>query len=203
MKDKSFQITLINGFRYWPASIFSKDAALGESSEKDLEGIEKILDRDGYIFVQASGVDQKGEAAPHKNVLIHKTDISYIQGPIEKYDAEELSINEVFSLTEAATYWGIPNGSTIRKAIERGRFREGEHRKSETVNLITYPAMQRVFGAVPITIWDKVPILSCALIVKEEGFLDRDLFIRNGDKNRKYVTRSFAARKKKNEEDLK
>lgn len=57
-----------------------------------------------------------------------------------------LTLDQVMTLTEAADKWGYSDGSTIRKAIERGRFKEHEIKRSGRVWLLTYEAMCRVFG---------------------------------------------------------
>ncbi|MCU6793326.1 helix-turn-helix domain-containing protein [Paenibacillus sp. WQ 127069] len=177
MKRFAFQITLVNGTRLWPANIFPKESYYGDKAESDLEKIKDLLDREGCIDVQSSSYDQEGKQAPFQNGVIYKTDIAFIQGPIQQYNSTELTINEVFSLTEAAAYWGLTDGATIRKAIERNKFREGEQRKSDSVNLVTYPAMQRVFGAIPLTKWNDVP---CLTVTK--AFLDEARVLLDGYK---------------------
>lgn len=57
-----------------------------------------------------------------------------------------IDLREVMTFSEAAEKWGFANGNTIRKAVERKKFKENEIRKSGDVWLTTYEAMQRVFG---------------------------------------------------------
>ncbi len=57
-----------------------------------------------------------------------------------------IDLNQVLTFSEAAEKWGLANGNTIRKAVERKRFHDDEIRKSGDVWLTTYEAMQRVFG---------------------------------------------------------
>lgn len=57
-----------------------------------------------------------------------------------------LTLDQVMTLTEAAHKWGYADGSTIRKAIERGRFESHEIKRSGRVWLLTYESMCRVFG---------------------------------------------------------
>ena len=57
-----------------------------------------------------------------------------------------INLDEVLTFTEAAMKWGLADGKTIRKAVERGRFEAYEIKKSGNVWLTTYEAMQRVFG---------------------------------------------------------
>ena len=58
-----------------------------------------------------------------------------------------INLDEVLTFTEAADKWGLADGKTIRKAVERGRFEPHEIKKSGNVWLTTYAAMQRVFGS--------------------------------------------------------
>lgn len=129
--NDSFQITLLNRTRLWPAVIFPKESDSGHLPERDLESIIELLERDGCIYVQSVSYDEEGAQVPFRNGLIHKKDVHYIQGPIPTFDSKSLSVYEVFSLSDAASYWGLPDGSTIRKSISRGTFRELEGRKSD------------------------------------------------------------------------
>ncbi|MHB8172739.1 MAG: helix-turn-helix domain-containing protein [Thermincolia bacterium] len=59
-------------------------------------------------------------------------------------------LNEVLTLGEATLIWGLAD-STLRWAIRRGRFKEDEYRKAETVKgeyLILKSAMIRLYGEV-------------------------------------------------------
>lgn len=57
-----------------------------------------------------------------------------------------INLDEVLTFTEAAEKWGFSNGATIRKAVERNKFKIEEVKKSGNVWLTTYDAMERVFG---------------------------------------------------------
>lgn len=57
-----------------------------------------------------------------------------------------VNLDEVLTFTEAAEKWGLADGKTIRKAVERKRFQAHEIKKSGNVWLTTYDAMYRVFG---------------------------------------------------------
>ena len=56
-----------------------------------------------------------------------------------------INLDEVLTFTEAADKWGLADGKTIRKAVERGRFEPHEIKKSGNVWLTTYAAMQCVW----------------------------------------------------------
>lgn len=56
------------------------------------------------------------------------------------------SLFNIYTTTEAALIWGL-NESTVRKAIQKGKFKLGfEYRKAGRVTLITKEAMERVYG---------------------------------------------------------
>jgi len=57
-----------------------------------------------------------------------------------------IDLNKVLTFSEAAQKWGLANGATIRKAVERNKFDLYEVKKSGNVWLTTYDAMYRVFG---------------------------------------------------------
>lgn len=57
-----------------------------------------------------------------------------------------IDLSQVLTFSEAAEKWGLANGNTLRKAVERNRFQDDEIRKSGDVWLTTYDAMLRVFG---------------------------------------------------------
>ena len=57
-----------------------------------------------------------------------------------------VNLDEVLTFREAAEKWGLADGNTIRKAVERGKFEAVEIKKSGNVWLTTYDAMIRVFG---------------------------------------------------------
>lgn len=58
-------------------------------------------------------------------------------------------LEKVLTLSEAASRWKLSDGASIRKAIERKKFKKHEIRKSGGIWLITYDAMTRVFGPEP------------------------------------------------------
>ncbi|GKT27975.1 hypothetical protein ADUPG1_004825, partial [Aduncisulcus paluster] len=64
---------------------------------------------------------------------------------------DQVDLQEVMTLTEAARKWRLADGATIRKAIERERFGKHELKRSGRTWLVTYKAMERVFGRVEKT----------------------------------------------------
>lgn len=59
----------------------------------------------------------------------------------------ELYIDKVLTFGEAAEIWNIDT-SALRKSVERGRFLDGEVRKSGNTWLITKEAMVRLYGEI-------------------------------------------------------
>lgn len=57
-----------------------------------------------------------------------------------------IDLHQVLTFSEAAEKWGLASGNTLRKAVERKKFKPEEVRKSGDVWLTTYPAMVRVYG---------------------------------------------------------
>lgn len=56
-----------------------------------------------------------------------------------------MDIQNVMTIAEATRLWGLGD-STIRKAIERGRFSKEECRKSKGTWLLTRSGIERLFG---------------------------------------------------------
>lgn len=54
-------------------------------------------------------------------------------------------LHEVLTFSEAAELMGFYNGSTLRKAVSRGRFYPDEYRHSGKVWLIKKSALKRVY----------------------------------------------------------
>lgn len=54
-------------------------------------------------------------------------------------------LKDILTFGEAAKLWGL-DSSSLRKSVERGRFLEGEIRKSGNVWLVTREAMERLYG---------------------------------------------------------
>lgn len=57
-----------------------------------------------------------------------------------------MDIKDVLTFTEASELWGLSDGSVLRNAVRQGRFKEGEYRQSGRVWLVTYAAMERLYG---------------------------------------------------------
>jgi len=54
--------------------------------------------------------------------------------------------SELYTFSEAAKMYGLTDGSTLRKAVQKGRFKEGEIKKVGTTWVVTKAAMDRLYG---------------------------------------------------------
>lgn len=120
----------------------------GRSPErfKSLSEIFKHIESNNLIYVTGQCIDQDGNL----NVLeMSEVNISDLTSISEYYQNEaRLEIEDIMTLTEAAAKWRLADGATIRKAIERGKFDELDVKRSGRTWLISYQAMERVFGKI-------------------------------------------------------
>lgn len=58
-------------------------------------------------------------------------------------------IDKVLTASEASRKWKLKVDSAVRTYINRGKFKEGEYRKSGDTWLVTVEGMTRVFGPRP------------------------------------------------------
>lgn len=64
-----------------------------------------------------------------------------------KFQITIMTIKDVMTVAEATDIWDLGE-STIRKSIERDRFKSDEHRKSKGTWLVTKNGMERLFGKI-------------------------------------------------------
>lgn len=57
----------------------------------------------------------------------------------------ENELKEVYTFAEAAKLYGLTDGSTLRKAVQNGRFKEDEIKKVGTTWVVTKSAMDRLY----------------------------------------------------------
>ena len=138
-------ITDKHGNQYFPASVYEEDDDELLNPLQEVTEVYGVLNSKGKILVLANKMDNTGINLGTFRGELSKENITLIQ-PM-KYP-EQVDLDSVMSLSEAAEKWGLADGSSIRKAIERGKFNPAEVRRSSSVWLVTYPAMQRVFGLI-------------------------------------------------------
>lgn len=132
--------------RLYPALVYHVEDTEYKELITDINDIYDLLYQKQNILVLSKQYDQYGK------------EINYFHGQLEKSDIKALfnintennntDLNSVMTLSEAAKKWGLANGSTIRKAIERGKFENNEIKQAGDVWITTYSAMERVFGSI-------------------------------------------------------
>ena len=63
-------------------------------------------------------------------------------------NGEKSYLDKVFTLKEAAKKWVFADSLTIKRAIEKGKFKNDEIKESGSVWLVTLEGMERVFGPI-------------------------------------------------------
>lgn len=125
--------------RIYPAKIYNLSTGV------EMNNLEEIWNRiaiDGGINVKGDMYSIDGNYIKEFNGVIKKDELI----SIIKINDSNFCLDQVFTLKEAARKWLLADGSTIRKAIERDKFRNGEIKQSGSVWLVTSEAMERVFG---------------------------------------------------------
>ncbi len=137
-----FQIIDQESNRYYPAKIYSIHDQVNEL--ETYERVAEVLRNDCELFVVANRFNSDADELGYFEGHLKESDIKKIMPTI--FYPEDVNLDLVMTLTEAAEKWGLANGSSIRKAIERKKFKTTEIKQCGKVWIITYPAMQRVFG---------------------------------------------------------
>lgn len=149
------QVLTKNDKRIYPARIYSLNSGVEFSS------IEDILDsikKDGKIKVEGDMYSIFGQYIKvFSGTIIEDELLSIIN-----INEDDFSLDKVFTLKEAAKKWFLADGITIRRAIERKKFKNGEIKQSGPVWLVTSDAMERVFGPMGVN--------NCYTINKKELF---------------------------------
>lgn len=133
------QIIIKNDELIYPAKIYGLNSGV---EFKDLKEIWKSVSKDGGIYVKGHIYSIDGRFIKDFSGKIEEEQllsIAYI-------NEENYCLDNVFTLQEAARKWFLADGSTIRKAIEREKFKESEIKQSGSVWLVTSEGMERVFG---------------------------------------------------------
>lgn len=132
--------------RLYPAVIYSIEDKEQKNPINDIDDIYDLLYKNQNILVISTQFDQYGKELKIFNGQLGKSDIKALFASKDVKNGNELS--SVMTLSEAAKKWGLSNGSTIRKAIERGKFEANEVKQAGDVWITTYAAMERVFGSI-------------------------------------------------------
>lgn len=149
------QILTKNNKRIYPAKVYSLNSGV------EFNSIEDMLDsikEDGKIKVEGDMYSILGQYIDVFSGIIMEDELL----SIININEENFSLDKVFTLKEAAKKWFLADGITIRRAIERKKFKSGEIKQSGPVWLVTSEAMERVFGPMGVN--------NCYTINKKELF---------------------------------
>ncbi|HEX9025912.1 MAG TPA: helix-turn-helix domain-containing protein [Clostridium sp.] len=130
--------------RLYPAIIYDIEDNQYINPIIDIDGIYDLLYTKQSILVSSNQYDQYGNEVKVFNGKLEKSDIKALFAVKDEQSNKDL--NSVMTLSEAAKKWGLSDGSTIRKSIERGKFEQHEIKQAGGVWIISCNAMERVFG---------------------------------------------------------
>lgn len=142
----SISIITSENRRLYPALVYHIEDNQHENSIGDIDDIYDLLYKTQKICVSSNQYDQYGKELKVFNGQLEKSDIKALFAI--KDEENNKNLNSVMTLSEAAQKWGLANGSTIRKAIEREKFEPHEIKQAGDVWITTYSAMERVFGSI-------------------------------------------------------
>jgi hypothetical protein len=149
------QVLTKNDKRIYPAKVYSLNSGVEFNS---IEEILDSIDRDGKIKVEGDMYSIFGQFIEVFSGTIMKDELL----SMININEDNFGLDKVFTLKEAAKKWFLADGITIRRAIERKKFKSGEIKQSGSVWLVTSEAMERVFGPMGVN--------NCYAINKKELF---------------------------------
>lgn len=132
--------------RLYPAMVYSLEDKELKNPILDIDDIYDLLYKNQNILVMSTQFDQYGKELKVFNGELGKADVKALF--ISKDIKSNNELESVMTLSEAAKKWGLSDGSTIRKAIERGKFKQNEIKQAGNIWVTTYSAMERVFGSI-------------------------------------------------------
>lgn len=141
-----WEIKMTNELRYFPATIYVHTDVTRKKPLLEERAIQEQLHLEGKLLVTANDVTNPNREGIPFHGIIYREEIQSITSIT--HDSENINLDMIMSLSEAAEKWRLADGSSIRKAIERGKFKHNEVKRCGSVWIITYPAMQRVFGPI-------------------------------------------------------
>lgn len=142
----NIQIITNDEQRLFPAKVYAPKLKGFEEHFADINHIIKVLEEEKCVYVISRKYNKFGEELEPINDTISEKDIKSI---MQINDAEDnINLSNIITLSEAAEKWGLADGSTIRKSIERGKFAPDEIKQAGSVWITTYNAMEKVFGKI-------------------------------------------------------
>jgi|GEM_PF-270594 len=132
--------------RLYPAFVYNIEDSDHKDPIGDINDIYDLLYKRQSIQVISNQYDEYGAELRIFHGELEKADIKTLF--IVNEEKNHIDLSAVMTLSEAAKKWGLSDGSTIRKAIERDKFRQDEIKQAGEVWITTYSAMERVFGTI-------------------------------------------------------
>ncbi|WP_160687148.1 helix-turn-helix domain-containing protein [Clostridium sp. C2-6-12] len=142
----SITIITTENKRLCPAVVYGSEDEQLKTPIINIDDIYDLLYKKQSILVMSRQYDQYGKELKHFHGQLDKSDIKAMFATVDEENKKDL--NSIMTLSEAAKKWGLANGSTIRKAIERGKFNQDEIKQAGDVWITTYSAMEKVFGPI-------------------------------------------------------
>ena len=142
----SISIITSENRRLYPAVVYHTEDDQLKEPIINIDDIYDLLYKKQNILVLSKQYDQYGKELKVFHGQLEKSDIKAMFAVNDEDNKKDLT--SVMILSEAAQKWGLANGSTIRKAIERGKFEKDEIKQAGDVWITTYSAMERVFGPI-------------------------------------------------------
>lgn len=140
---KTMVITDHAGVRYFPAVLYRAADAKYSEAITTAPAAYEILNTQGQLYVMARQTAADGkDLGVYKGYLTKDT----IKSIVEEDPKEQVQLDLVMSIDEAAEVWGLSDIEELRKFLENGRFQPNEARQSGGEWLISYAGMERVFG---------------------------------------------------------
>jgi hypothetical protein len=135
-----FAIYNKKNYKTWPVNLYGIDKE-EYFLLKTKEEVEAWLKDNNKIYYK--DIEKQN---PIKELL--KSQIFTIIGPIQLESPQSTPLEQIYSLSEAASKWYLSDGGTVRQAALRGKFKENEARKSDGTWFVTHHGMLRVFGPI-------------------------------------------------------
>ncbi len=132
--------------RLFPAKVYDNVDNLHIRLATGINDIYNLLYEKQIIFVISNQYDKYGGTLEVFNGTLGRDAIKALFATNDEEASTDLST--IMTLSEAAKKWNLSDGSTIRKAIERKKFQKNEIKLAGDIWIVTYSAMERVFGAV-------------------------------------------------------
>ena len=128
---------------YWADSLKNELKIIEENNIDYILGWSEIAKKP-LLYLYKTGKEYN-ERYDCDEVVYKEIDTFHSEEEAIEYISQTIYIQKVLTFGEATQLWQLGT-STLRKSQQDGRFREEETRKSGGTWLVTYEAMQRLYG---------------------------------------------------------